>query len=263
MLMGKRRNMKKQTGFSLIGLMVGMVIGLIVLGGVVAMFTSTISSSTDTVNSTRMNHDLNSVMQLMVNDIRRAGYWGGAVAGSNANNEAPNCADGNPFTCGNANIKITNKTGENDDSCILYTYDANGNGINTSAATEPAVPRNNADDIDLDEYFGFRISGDGIEMRYSIAAVADAGNCNKGTWRNIADNNKVIIELLTFTASHKCLNVTKGGLCAIETPALGDKVVETRQIDISLKGEVKYDDTAKKSLNGSVKVRNDRIFTKS
>jgi len=76
----------KQKGFTLIELMIAMMLGLIVIGGALSIYISTIRSSSDVVNSARLNYDLDSAMQLMVNDIRRAGYWGGAVAGSDATN---------------------------------------------------------------------------------------------------------------------------------------------------------------------------------
>ncbi|NOQ14338.1 MAG: hypothetical protein GQ583_07680 [Methyloprofundus sp.] len=232
----QRINMKKQTGFSLVELMIAMLLGIIVVGGTIAMYVTTVRGGTNTINSARLNYDLDSVMQIMVNDIRRAGYWGGATVNSLAVN--------NPFTVSgtNAGIQISNKTGEEDNSCILYTYDEDGDGT-----------------LETGEYFGFRHNGDGIDMRVG-GAFSD---CDGASWNNIIDSDKVVIEELSFTANYKCLNVTQNdpedGDCAGHI-ATGEKGVETRQIDILLEGEVKGDDEVTKSLTGIVKVRNERIF---
>lgn len=233
---------KKQTGFSLIELMIGMVLGLVVVGGAISMYAATIRGSTDTVNSARLNYDLDSVMQLMVNDIRRDGYWGDAVVGS--------IATDNPFTTGATDIQISNKTGEAANSCILYAYDANADGV-----------------VDLEEYYGFRLNDSGVDMRF--ARGAGASTCNLGTWGPIIDTNNVDVTVLTFSnANYKCLNVTQGNAYDLSCAAVitagnlssTETAVETRRIDINLQGTVDGDAAVDKELDGIVKVRNERIF---
>lgn len=253
---------KITTGFSLLELMIAMALGLIVIGGTVSMYISTIRGSADTVNSARLNYDLETVMQVMVGDIRRAGYWGGAVVDS--------VATDNPFT-GNlaavdANIIISNLAGEDADSCVLYTYDADASGVNTSSINLPAL---NTDDVADDEFYGFRLREGGIDMRLTTDDIAVSTCSNDdGNWAPIIDTNKVNVTSLTFTTNYKCLVVSKGKpyntTCADVFIAgdlvAGDKAVETRQIDIELEGEVQGDNAVSKSLSGIVKVRNDRIF---
>jgi prepilin-type N-terminal cleavage/methylation domain-containing protein len=65
---------KKQQGLTLVELMVGLVVGLIVIGGSLAMFLSTLQSSNHTLKMSKLNQDLTAVMQLMVNEVRRAGH---------------------------------------------------------------------------------------------------------------------------------------------------------------------------------------------
>jgi len=254
------------------------MLGLIVIGGAISIYISTIRSSTDITNSARLNYDLDSVMQLMVNDIRRAGYWGGAIADSSAITNPPTCDEGNLFTCGVANIVISEKTGEVADSCILYTYDADSSGINT--------PLDVTDDVDLDEYFGFRLNGDGIDMRFSVTATEVTNNtlgCDNGDWESIIDTTKVEITapptppLLFAMTNSKCLNTsnpintTTPPLNPLQDPCpaavlagfsvAGDSLIETRQIDITLTGNIINDAPVTKTLSAAVKVRNNRIFT--
>lgn len=236
----------KQTGLTLIEMMIASLLGLIVTGGVLTIYLSSIRGSTDIANSARLNYDLDSVMQLMVNDIRRAGYWGGAISASDAKNNPPTCDTGNPFTCGDANIQIPVT------SCILYSYDADGDG-----------------DVNNGEYYGFKLDGSVLKIS-SADTVDDTGDCtaNDGRWQTIIDTDTVSINSLSFSmANSKCKNNTTTATpdttsCAATTMTInsGDTAIETRQIDITLTGQVSGEDVVNKSLTDIAKVRNDRIF---
>ncbi|NOR70088.1 MAG: hypothetical protein GQ532_10420 [Methylomarinum sp.] len=255
--------MKKIQGFTLIEIMIAMLLGIIVVSSVFSIYISSIRSSTDITNSARLNYDLDSVAQLMLNDIRRAGSWGGAIAGSDAND--------NPFsdTATNSNVQIPVST------CILYTYDGDGDG---SMVNDPADP--NDDD---DEYYGFKLDGGAIKIS-SADTVDDTGDCTKtdNRWETITDSNKVNVSSLSFSmANSQCSNVTTSEVyvdvtapidtsCAAAIAAAagvtgkvssGDKAVETQQIDIVLQGNVVGDTPVTKSLTTIVKIRNDRVFT--
>jgi type IV pilus assembly protein PilW len=226
--------MKKQTGYTLIEIMIALLLGLIIISATIAIYVNTIKGSTDTINSARLNHDLESVMSLMVNDIRRAGYWGGAIVGADSST--------NPFTTGTADIQIPSA------SCILYSYDADGDGL-----------------VETGEYYGFNLDGSTIDMRLTGATTA---NCANGSWNALTVSEIVNITALSFTLTYKCLNVTTtvsyNMLCAAVTAAnlaTGAKAVESRQIDITLTGRLVNDPTVTKTLTGSAKVRSDRIFT--
>jgi len=238
--------MKKQSGFTLIEIMIALLIGLIIIAATITIYVSTIKGSSDTLKSARLNHDLESAMSLMVNDIRRAGYWGGAIAGADSS--------ANPFTIGTANIQMPSA------SCILYTYDANGNGLLPTAAP-------------FDEYYGFKLDGTTIRMRLTGTTTAD---CADGSWGTgeIIDGNKISITALTFIAAYKCLDTSAvpippatvavtsyNSTCAVAALPAGHKAVESRQINITLTGSVVGDTTVTKTLTSTVKVRNDRIFT--
>lgn len=254
--------MNKNRGMTLIELMIAMLLGIIIVSGTIAMYISTLRGSTDTLNSARLNYDLDSVMQLMVNDIRRAGYWGGAIVNS--------VATDNPFTDGAANILISDYTDTDGttyaDGCILYSYDVDDGDDSTT----PDTPDGN---VNEDEYYGFRIDRSAVWMRLSVdvSGGEDPSDCGDGEWTRIIDENKLSIEGLTFSdTNYKCLNVRQGEAYGLSCAAViaadvtdlvtDETAVEARQIDITLQGEVKSDDAVTKSLTGIVKVRNDRIF---
>jgi len=242
--------MKRNLGFTLIEIMIALVLGLIIIGATLNIYIATIKGSSDTVKSARLNYDLDMVMQFMINDIRRSGYWGDAVTGSTATD--------NPFIVGTGNIQLIEPVaaGSTEFTCILYTYDGDGDGA-----------------INNGEYYGFKLDSGTIKSS-SKDTVDDSGDCTKANyWENILDSDNVEIMALTFTAENsKCLNTTTDevfpGTCAAAITAVGvtgevssgDQAVENRQIDISLTGRVVNDITVEKTLTAIVKVRNNRIF---
>jgi prepilin peptidase dependent protein B len=249
--------MTKQNGFTLIEIMIALVIGLIVVGGSIAVYITTIRGSSDIARSARLNHDMDSALALMVNDIRRAGYWGGAMVGSDSRD--------NPFTVsGTTDLQIPSS------SCVLYTYDADIDGPDPNT-TGIKTPTDLTDDVDSDEYYGFRLNSGNIQMRSSNIA------CNAGGWSslNISEgSDQVEITNLAFTESFKCLrkrlgaedvsyDTTCAAAAAAGNIATDDRIIETREISIAMTGRVSRDTTVTKTLTDRVKIRNDRIFTQS
>lgn len=234
----------RQKGFTLVELMIAILLGLIVVGATITIYIATLRSSTDTVRSARLNYDLDAAMALMVNDIRRAGYWGGAVIGSDARD--------NPANLAANTLQIPNA------SCVLYSYDANGNG-----------------QISDDERYGFRLTNGALQMRLSGTTTAD---CNDGVWQALTLNSggeQVEITTLTFSfvpivtppvpGQTKCLNRTANlsfnSTCADAGLASNVNAVEIRQVNIVLAARVAADTAVTKTITNTVKVRNDRIFT--
>lgn len=238
--------MKKQTGFTLIELMIALVLGLIVLGATINIYIATVGSSSSIIKSARLNHDLESVMALMLNDIKRSGYWGGANVAADSRV--------NLFTAATTNIQIPAST------CILYSYDADGDGV-----------------VDSDEYYGFRFTNNSIQMRKTGTTTADA-DCVDGTWEEFIDNNQLTITALQFSfvpidiastalnpdlpATSRCLNVTTNTVtnaAACAGAVAGDNLAEKRLVNIQLAGRVTSDTSVIKNLNGTVEVRNSRV----
>ena len=59
-------------GFSLVELMVALVVGLIVVGAVLALVASIMKSNRQTLQSTRLNQELRATVAVIANDLRRA-----------------------------------------------------------------------------------------------------------------------------------------------------------------------------------------------
>lgn len=240
--------MKEQKGYTLIELMIATAIGLIVVGATISIYTTAVGSSSNTIKSARLNHDLEAVMALMINDIKRAGYWNGAVVGVDSRN--------NPFTAAATNINVPIST------CILYSYDADDDGI-----------------VDANEYYGFRLSNNTLNMRRN-GTTTNSADCSDGTtWESFIDNTQLTITELQFSfvpvtgllpATSRCLNittdtVTDAAACATDTTnctaTTPCNIAQKRVVNIRLSGQVTSDTSVTKTLNGTVEVRNNRLLT--
>jgi prepilin peptidase dependent protein B len=240
--------MKKQSGFTLVEIMIALVIGLIVVTAIINIYGTTAKSGSDMIKSSRLNHDLEAVMALMINDIKRSGYWSGATVSTDIRN--------NPFMATNANIQI------HANNCILYTYDADRNGT-----------------LDSNEYYGFKLENSSIKIRKGGATTAAAG-CDASTnWEEFIDGDQLTIADLQFSftpittvtpnldATSRCLHIATGistdtNTTACTGAANTDNLAEKRAVNIVLEGSLSSDANVIKRLNGTVEVRNNRIYCK-
>jgi prepilin peptidase dependent protein B len=215
----------KAAGFTLTELLVALVINVLVLGSLLGIFIANLNHYTTTINSNRLNQQLQAVMQLMTSDIRRAGYW------SNASNNIATDTNTNPFiVAGTTDISVGG-TGNN---CILFSYDHNSNGTLPGLSTT-------ADD----ERYGYRLVGGAIQTRPWGATF----NCSAATtnWENITDPT-VTITALTFNLTTQTLST-----------GLGASSLTTRSVDISLTGQLTSNSAITKTLTEHVRIRNDKF----
>ena len=205
------KNVMRENGFTIAELLVGMAVGLLVLLAVTTVYINTLRTSANTLGGTRLNQEMSAIMNIMVNDIRRAGYWG--VAATNFNN-----AEINPFNAvegeaagdisalrihsnGGSGTTYNDKTytggvvtAASVGSCITYTYDiredVDGDGvIEDATCSGDDANRDDGDtDCDLgildnDEMFGFRWDGWPGKDTYS------SSNCRQGFLLMRSSNN--------------------------------------------------------------------------
>lgn len=73
MFMNKR--IEQQSGFGLIELMVGLVVGMIVVAAALSLLTTTMASSNGSIKMTRLDQELRQVMTMLSRDLKRATSW--------------------------------------------------------------------------------------------------------------------------------------------------------------------------------------------
>lgn len=190
---------------------------------------------------TRLNQELRVVMDMMVRDIRRAGYWGDALSlGTNPFNTGANRLV--VGSSGNPNLGAAGTGGD----CILYAYEENGiNGLQD------------------DEKRGFRlvdVGGIGV-VRTREAGGAATNNCSfsGANTESLTDDDTVDITDLTFTILSVCplANSTGTVLLVTNTAAAQYRIIRT--VQITLTGELRSDSSVSRTLQETVRVQNDEI----
>jgi prepilin-type N-terminal cleavage/methylation domain-containing protein len=101
-------------GFSLIELMVALVAGLIVVGAALAFTMSSLRANTEFINSTRLTQELRANLNLVTDELRRAGYDEAAM---NYVGRPVTYTASSPFA--NLSIPVLNTN----DSCVVFAYD--------------------------------------------------------------------------------------------------------------------------------------------
>lgn len=263
MLISLRRS---QSGVSLIELMIGILVGMVVVAAVIAIYVSTLRGGNNTLRTARLNQELRATMDIMVREIRRAGFNGWNTAGTIVLSTNNNFAKREPGGL-QTDLRV-----QNNGSCILLTYDLSNWGT-----------------VDPSEYTGFRLTNGAVQMRRS-GATTDSANCTDGTWEPLTDPNVVTITALNFsTEGSQCMDFTTGnawkvisaspaptfsacdataagGVTVVKgsflAPVAGDQLIEARQILITMTGDVVADTTIRATATEEVQVRNDRIYTK-
>lgn len=107
-LMKQGASPARARGFTLIELMIALVLGLIVIGAVLALSLSLMRANNQTIAGTRLTQELRAVAGLVASDLRRAGGVVDPLTVATANNGNPL----NPFAA------INTATA----GCIQYSY---------------------------------------------------------------------------------------------------------------------------------------------
>jgi len=266
-----RRN--RQAGLSLVELMVGLLVSVIVLAAAASMYLTTLRGQTYSLRAAKLNQELRATVNVVAADVRRAGYWGGAVAGG-----SPAALSNDPGGTGGGRSYPYNRRGVaasqtdlavlTNGTCILYAYDANAD------ASSP---------VPAGEVFGFRSNANAIQMLTGAAAIT--ADCSAGNWEAVTSADTVAITALNFsTTGSQCLNATQNlswrltespstqSACAASgaaiamnagtyaAPATGDLLIETRQVVVTLTGAHAADAAMTTTVSETVHVQNNRIF---
>lgn len=167
-------SMHAQRGLTLIELMIGMVIGLIVSGIALNLYLSTLNISTQTANTVRLNQEIRLIMDMMVTDIRRAGYGetpdGVSVAYSS-------------IVSGGVPISIFDDGGED---CLVISYNADSDS-----------------DIELFAYKRDSASKSVLLSQSSAVSTSTASvNCSSfSAWENLSSTDISVFSTLSFSSN--------------------------------------------------------------
>lgn len=275
-------------GFTLVQAMVGLVIGLIVFGGAIALFGVMSGSGTEATRLVRLTYHLREAIELMAREGRRAGYWGqggrsqlprcsltpAATSGSGVSFTAtatpfPSAAESESYyLAGNGGLaRITR---------WLATGQVEGDVITPFASTATIGPgswvlRINpftlaGNDLSVQEggaclTYAYDVNADavvddgerfGFRLRDGAVQMRIGGSgpstCTDGTWEAVTDS-AVRVTALAFQVSSVTID--------LDGDAAGSATLMQRLLTIRLTGEIADDPGNPLTLERQVRLRND------
>lgn len=264
----------KQSGMTFVEVLVGMAIGVIVIGGAITIYTSSVRGGNEMLLAGKLNQEVGALMHVMMNDIRRAGYWADMITG---------VADENPFNqAGATTLVVRDDMTSNalqgprgQGSCLTYAYDAT------------YLPGNIAGTIENADLFGFRLNGTMVQMRQT--GTVDGADCVGGTcsscangiWLDVTDPDIIEITQLTFDLSNsQCLNSSEpndeddnadGTIdeaaeqdCYVTIPPVGsgEVTMETIEVTITINARLASDPQTQVWATNSTRARNSVLRTR-
>lgn len=181
---------RRQQGLSLVEMMVGITIGLLALVAMASVYLNSIAGSRTASAANQLNQSLRGVMDIMVNDIRRAGYWGTPTEG------LPN-----PFQQATTDMAVSNLATGRD--CIVYSYDATHAG-GTAGTVDAGI-----------DFAGFQLNASGVlQVLNPAGLLADTATaCGNLSWLDLSDARAIEITALTFDLGGDTALGTEGSKC--------------------------------------------------
>lgn len=232
--------MLNQSGFSLTELMVGSTAGLLVIATTLHLYALNVRATADTLRVSRLNQELRGTLDLLRGDLRRAGYWAGEPGDTQPLD--------NPFHSSGNDLALGQAGGEAADSCILYSYDVNGDrlvGVGPSGTADAISSTVNL------EQFGFRLRNGQVQMRNGGTPFSCAG----GSWQAVSDPDTAITRL-QFTLLDDCISL----LDTAQPCVAGDPGVLRRRVRVAIEAHVRSDPAIVQRLDTTVSIANDKLI---
>ena len=252
---------KNQSGFTLTELMITIALSMTVISSMLLGYLGNYTSTVNTLASSKLNQELTTLMSLMVGEIRRAGYT--STVSTDPTTNLFNKKDLTAMEVYDSTTSNRQATATGSGSCIVLSYDLNIDGI-----------------VDTEELIGFRLK-DGVAQMRTVGNADDPDTCadQNNTWSDLTDTDFVTITTLNFDqAASECLNTREPNTIdddanrtvdnieeydCYDSPlpidGSGDITVETRQLAITVAGNLTNDDFVRLSLTQNVRVRNDWV----
>ena len=231
----------KQRGISLVELLIAGVIALIALSAVLTVYSVSARHSSQLLQRAHLHQQLHGLLQLISTDLRRAGYW--------HFNPARRAPTENPFQDATNQIRVLSYPGESRNSCILFAYDLDQDGlVGVGNCDEPDC--GNQTDSDNVEQFGYRLQAGRVQSRYGGSDLS----CASGYWQTVNDPS-VEITHLKFIPQVRCLNLLESEkACVSEFPHLIQ-----RALQVQIGGHLHEQSDTHTLINRWVRVRNDQL----
>ena len=229
---------RSQFGVSTVELLVGAAVGLFIVAGATTLFVGHLNSSRRLLVEARVNQDLRSAADIVARDLRRAGFWENAVAGTFTDSSGAS-------TTSNPNATVTTNTSS-----------ASANSITYSLARDSAAGRAaNNNTLNTDEQFGFRLNSGTLQMQIG-----------SGNWQSITDPGVLTVSYFTLaptvtnidirdSCSKACCDAVAGTCTATNVAACPKVTVRSYQLVLS--ATATGDSAITRTIQEQIRVRND------
>jgi prepilin peptidase dependent protein B len=218
---GSSRTMR---GLSLIEMMVGVTVGLFIVAGATLLVSNQLGDSRRLMLETQVQQDLRATADIIVRDLRRAGYWGESQAGV--------WYDGTPGLAVNPYRAMTPTQVNLAGSEVQFAY--------SRSVVENGV-------LDASDQAGFRLNNGGIEMLVG-----------GGGWQALTDTNTLEITDFRITLNKNQIAMACAKVCApgaVDCPPRQ----ELREIALQLGGRARHDASVARTLRSTIRLRNDLV----
>ncbi|EXJ13325.1 PilW family protein [Imhoffiella purpurea] len=118
----RRRPSDRQLGVTLIGLMIGLAVGTLILSGALSIYLMISRTAREALQQARLNQELRAALEVMQQDIQRAGYWDFADTNGDGDANGDGLFDWRDLS--------TDEDGEG-------TFDSDGDGIADARDLDP------------------------------------------------------------------------------------------------------------------------------
>lgn len=238
---------QRQTGLSLVEMLVGIAVGLFIVVGAAKLFADYVVSNKRQMLETRVNQDLRAAADIVARDLRRAGYWNNATAGvwgTGVTSVVPN-----PHAAASGAVSSTATS-------VSYTY------------ARAAAAQVNA--VDDSEFAGFRRAVVGtvgvLQMQDGQTsgwqAITDPGTVDVTTFSVLPTIPALVNNLSEYCGcltQLTCTNSNAAGAIDIANATFNPAGVPTLTIPsfaIVLTGQSVADSAIVRTVNMNVRVRN-------
>ena len=181
--------MLRSAGFTQTELMIGMAVGLLVIAGGYRFYQLNLNASRAALAAAQLDAEARAALALMAGDLRRAGF--------RAFDPSLQPAAASPFGPV-GDLRLGQAPGEAADSCILFSYDRNADGLLGVGRNGQGGAARNRVNV---EQFGFRLHRGALEVRLS----GTTHDCSSGQWQDLTSAG-VRVTALRFRAFDQCLD---------------------------------------------------------
>lgn len=208
----------------MVELLVGLALGLFIVATGITLLAGNLRQNRALMLESRLMQDLRSACDIITRDLRRAGFWDGAVQAV----QLPAATPGIP----NPYAALAPSAAASDAVSFSFSRDTSEN-----------------QSLDSNEQFGFRLRGGVIQMRLGAA-----------NWQALTDANTAIIA--EFSVAPTIQEIDLAAHCAVPCAAADADCpprLLVRSLSVSISARASADPTVQRSLHSSVRLRNDTI----